>query len=146
MLGLHNYHDTFNHFPPGTMPNAALKPEECLSWLAALQPYLDQAALYNQMDQNGAWNKGKNEAISQTVHPFYLHPSVSNPDPGTTHYVGLGGLAPTVRRSMRRIQRLELLRMKSADRCETSSTALRIRSLLPNRMPAIAGCREARRR
>lgn len=32
-LGLHNYHEVFGAFPPGTLPNPALPPERRLSWI-----------------------------------------------------------------------------------------------------------------
>ena len=45
-LALHNYHDTFKEFPPGTQPNEKLKPEKRLSWEAKILPFLDQAPLF----------------------------------------------------------------------------------------------------
>src|SRR4051794_11117797 len=42
----HNYHDQHNHFPPGTMPNAALPPEQRLSFHAALDPFIEASPLY----------------------------------------------------------------------------------------------------
>ena len=94
MLALHNYHDVHNGFPAGTVPNTTLKPEERLSWLATVLPYLDQSALYNQVDQKAGWNKGRNEAITSTNVETFLHPSVSNREPGMTNYIGLAGLGP----------------------------------------------------
>ena len=90
-LALHNYHDDFNAFPAGTMPNAALKPEERLSWMAAILPYVDQAPLYNQINTKGAWNKGANEALGTTAVDVYVHPTIQA-EPGSATYVGLAGV------------------------------------------------------
>lgn len=92
MLALHNYHDVFNAFPAGTVPNAALKPEERLSWLASILPFVDQAPLYNALDQKAGWNKGKNEGLVSSDIATYLHPGVPKGDPGGTNYVGLAGV------------------------------------------------------
>ncbi len=91
-LALHNYHDVHNTFPPGTMPNAELPVDERLSWLTAILPYLDQAALYNEIDRKAAWNKGANETATATSLPGYLHPGAIQGEPGRTSYVGLAGL------------------------------------------------------
>jgi hypothetical protein len=92
MLALHNYHDTFNKFPTGTMPHPMLKPDERLSWLAMILPFVEQAPLWNRLDQKGAWNKGANEALTRTTVPFFLHPTMLNQEPGVTNYVGLAGI------------------------------------------------------
>ena len=41
-LGLHNYHDTYKSFPPGTVANEALSPEHRLSWIIPLLPYVER--------------------------------------------------------------------------------------------------------
>src|SRR5262249_11899041 len=46
-LSLHNYHDTFNSFPQGVVPGTGETPEESLSWIYSILPYLDEAPLYN---------------------------------------------------------------------------------------------------
>ncbi|HVJ88093.1 MAG TPA: DUF1559 domain-containing protein [Caulifigura sp.] len=92
-LALHNYHDVHNAFPAGTIPNAALQPTERLSWLADVLPYVDQAALYNQLDRTAAWNKGANEALTKTDLLHLLHPGVRKVDEsGQTNYFGIAGL------------------------------------------------------
>ncbi|MGE0379165.1 MAG: DUF1559 domain-containing protein, partial [Planctomycetaceae bacterium] len=97
MLGLHNYHDVNNSFPQGTHPNDDLAPEERLSWLTRILPYMDQANLYNQIDFEAGWEADANQQSLQTVLPFFVNPSVPDgplDDAGfaTTHYIGLAGL------------------------------------------------------
>lgn len=53
-LALHNYHDTFNTFPPGVISSlTANAPYQGWGWNAMLLPYLDQAPLYNQINFSG---------------------------------------------------------------------------------------------
>jgi prepilin-type processing-associated H-X9-DG protein len=92
-LALHNYHDTFNALPAGTLPNTGLQPNERLSWLTAVLPYVDQAALYNQIDKKSGWNQGANEKLTKTDLDVFRHPSVRpNGEPGQTNYFGLAGV------------------------------------------------------
>ncbi|QDT56371.1 hypothetical protein Pan44_44250 [Caulifigura coniformis] len=92
LLALHNYYDTHNALPPGAVPVAGLKPEERLSWQVMMLPYLEQAALYNQLDVKAGWNQGANEAVVATEVEVFLHPSVPRGAPGGTNYVGIAGL------------------------------------------------------
>lgn len=92
MLAIHNFESTFGHLPPGTMPNAALQPEERISWLASLLPYVELGPLYNQMDQKSAWDQGANEAISQTPLTVFVHPTMTGQAPAMSNYVGIAGL------------------------------------------------------
>lgn len=97
MLAMHNYHDTFGYFPQGTVPNDDLEPEERLSWLVSILPYMEQAALYNRIEQDKAWDQGENDFLFSTIVPTYLHPSEpENIVDGyaATHYLGMAGVGP----------------------------------------------------
>ncbi len=48
-LGLHNYHESFNVFPPGYVDSSAAAGQGDYSWMAMLLPQVDQAPLYNQL-------------------------------------------------------------------------------------------------
>lgn len=96
-LGLHNYHDTYNKFPQGTIPNADLKPEKRLSWIVDVLPYIDQQALHNGIDRDQGYSVGNNQQVAQTVLPTLVNPQVAdNPTDkdgyGQTHYVGIAGV------------------------------------------------------
>ncbi|MCA9087125.1 MAG: DUF1559 domain-containing protein, partial [Planctomycetaceae bacterium] len=94
-LAMHNYHDTFNHFPQGAVPNAELDSEEQLSWMVSILPYMDQAALYNEINQKQGWNDDDNLPVSDTVIPSYVNPGspmVSSDDYAESGYVGIGGV------------------------------------------------------
>jgi prepilin-type N-terminal cleavage/methylation domain-containing protein/prepilin-type processing-associated H-X9-DG protein len=45
-LALHNYHDTYKHFPRGS--NNAWDENMAWSWMAVILPYVEQQGLYNQ--------------------------------------------------------------------------------------------------
>lgn len=50
-LALHNYHDTFTTFPPGWVSREGTTGLGArLGWQTMILPYVDQAALYNQID------------------------------------------------------------------------------------------------
>jgi hypothetical protein len=63
VMGLHNYHDTFKSFPPGTVVNEALSPECRLSWIIPLLPYVERDNLYRSMDLSKAWNSAENQVV-----------------------------------------------------------------------------------
>jgi prepilin-type N-terminal cleavage/methylation domain-containing protein/prepilin-type processing-associated H-X9-DG protein len=58
-LALHNYHDVYNTFPPGTSPRRGtganmpvLANYESWGWPAAILPMIDQAPLFNNLQVN----------------------------------------------------------------------------------------------
>ncbi len=90
-LAMHNYADTFNHFPTGTVENDDLDVEERLSWMVSILPFMDQAPLYNQIDMKEGHESATNAPLLSIAIPTYLNPALS-PEPGATHYVGIGGI------------------------------------------------------
>ena len=63
-LGLHNYHDVYNQFPPGGVPvhNDSRTGAGCcaggprISWQVRILPFMDNAPLFNAIDMNaGVW-------------------------------------------------------------------------------------------
>jgi prepilin-type processing-associated H-X9-DG protein len=104
-LGASRYAD--NHdlmFPPGTLPNPALPPEQRLSWLVVLLPYLGETdaarqrykVLNERIDRGKGWNAPANAAALNTplaVCTCPAHPDVP-PHPALTFYVGLAGVGP----------------------------------------------------
>ena len=93
-LALHNFHDTYRSFPAGTHPNEKLKPDERLSWLATILPFLEQGALYESIDFEEAWDDPSNEQPAEARVPTYQNPGsvASAVGHGQTHYVGIAGL------------------------------------------------------
>ena len=79
-LGLHNYHESFNVFPPGYVDSSAAAGQGDYSWMAMLLPQVDQAPLYNQL-RVGNVSFSANMAIAanltvmQTPLPAFACPS-----------------------------------------------------------------------
>ncbi|MDB5389338.1 MAG: hypothetical protein JWM11_4984 [Planctomycetaceae bacterium] len=96
-LALHNYHDTTGSFPQGAKENAELKkPEERLSWLVEILPYLDQAQLYNMVKQDKGFADEENKNAFSSSLAVFMNPSQAKfPDLkgyGPTTYVGMAGV------------------------------------------------------
>ena len=82
-LALHNYHDTFQAFPPAYTVDANGKPLH--SWRTLILPYLDQASLYKKIDLSKAWDDPANEEAYKTVIHTYHCPSDNGPPSHTTY-------------------------------------------------------------
>jgi hypothetical protein len=93
-LAMHNYHDTFNHFPRGTVENDDLEPDERLSWAFSILPYIEQANLYNELDKDSGWESEGNRFGVQTAVPFFQNPSQPGPrpNPSSGDYVAMAGV------------------------------------------------------
>ncbi len=89
-LALHNYLDTYNSFPPGSIVRE--DGVVSLSWQASILPYLDQAPLYQQIQMGEDWNGLENMKVRTTRVVTYFDPSVSEvtaPDGlPASHYAG----------------------------------------------------------
>jgi prepilin-type processing-associated H-X9-DG protein len=105
---IQGYSDRNDHFfPPGTVPNPALAPEQRLSWQAAILPFLSEGGVASKkaaakgkkqaeaIDLHEAWDAPANAGLRHDVRP-YLCPTFAHelaPDQvGLTSYVGVAGL------------------------------------------------------
>ncbi|MBN9520466.1 DUF1559 domain-containing protein, partial [bacterium] len=76
-------------FPSGCLgPGAA--PEDRLSWLVALLPYMEQDAVFRQFDTNAGYEG--NLPAARTRIPMLLCPAVEQQGDAVTHYVALAGV------------------------------------------------------
>lgn len=93
-LALHNFHDVYGHFPAGTHPNEKLKPDERISWLTSILPFVEQSALFDQIDFEESWDDDANKRLAEYRIPNYLNPGTVAAPAGTaeTHYVGISGV------------------------------------------------------
>ena len=82
-LALHNYHDTFNVFPPGWIGVQGGRPNtegpSGFAWGSHLLPNLDQAPLYNQINFKASLLDPSNDIARKTVLSVFRCPS----DPST---------------------------------------------------------------
>ena len=83
-LALHNYHDSNNVFPMGLSDSVWGATEitgDGWAWGAAILPYLDQGALYNQFNFNvNPYNTAGNQALVATPLTVFNCPSDTKPD------------------------------------------------------------------
>ena len=95
-LAMHNYHDVHNAFPRGTVENDDLEPDERLSWIYSILPYLEQANLYEQVDAESGWESEKNKLVAMTTVPGLQNPSQSGPrvNGSSGDYIGIAGIGP----------------------------------------------------
>ncbi len=90
-LALHNYHDTFKKFPPGTYVETNFADPEWPYLLHYMLPYLEQLAYYKAMNGpkwvngtqpwtggNSAWAAVKDNAIAMLICPTDPGPSLGN--------------------------------------------------------------------
>ncbi len=94
-LALHGYHDANKNFPAGTKGDVKAKPEERLSWMAQLLPYVDELPAYQKLDFTKGWEDPANvDAVKKSV-PVFINPALAadpNAKYGQTHYVGIAGV------------------------------------------------------
>jgi prepilin-type processing-associated H-X9-DG protein len=83
-LAMHNYHDQNGAFPPAFTTDANGKPLH--SWRTLLLPYIEQSALYSQIDLNKPWDDPVNLPFSQVVIPTFACPSGHTDSPEKTCY------------------------------------------------------------
>ena len=88
-LALHNYHDSYNTFPPGALAmstaGVAYKPGDAepsrtavtggWGWSVYILPYLDQGPLYAMLAPNGNNFPAAPTDLTKTILPVYLCPS-----------------------------------------------------------------------
>jgi hypothetical protein len=73
-LAMHNYHDTYNGFPPAAVCDRRGKP--MLSWRVLILPYIEQDNLYRQFKLDEPWDSTHNKAILEKnpIPQVYLLP------------------------------------------------------------------------
>ena len=93
-LAMHNYHDVFNEFPRGTVPNDELEPDERLSWAYSILPFIEQQALHESINGEAGWETEENSQALLTAVPLFQNPSQpgvrTNPSAGD--YVAMAGV------------------------------------------------------
>src|SRR5262245_56668130 len=95
-IAMHNYSLTYKDaFPSATMPNAKLTPEDRLSWLVSMLPYIESDTTYRDINKDQAWNSPDNRRFTQMQYLAFKCPSYPRPSssgPALTHYLGITGL------------------------------------------------------
>jgi prepilin-type N-terminal cleavage/methylation domain-containing protein len=85
-LGIHNYHDTYGRYPPGSVapspPGGPANPTTCfMGWGIAILPMVDQAplfAIYDSTQPSNLAGPSNNKTVVTTKLPVYCCPSDFN--------------------------------------------------------------------
>ncbi len=88
-LAMHNYHETYNAFPPAFTVDEQGKPLH--SWRVLLLPFLDQQHLAQQIDLTQPWDSPRNAPFHSQMPATFACPSAAQPNSSVTHYVGVVG-------------------------------------------------------
>ncbi|HEU5118536.1 MAG TPA: DUF1559 domain-containing protein, partial [Isosphaeraceae bacterium] len=105
-LALHNYHSSFESFPPATIPRPGLPPEKRLSWCVLIYSFADQ--FFWDLDWNESWDSPRNRvtrghgveetpSIQAHCRVFECPKSPLGDEkhmPGWTSYVAIAGVGP----------------------------------------------------
>jgi prepilin-type N-terminal cleavage/methylation domain-containing protein len=82
--------------PAGTVPNSHLEPDQRLSWIVDILPYVEEQSLYGQFDQRAGWEAAQNVGLSHATVQIFQCPSwqrvFPSEEPWKTTYVGIAGL------------------------------------------------------
>jgi hypothetical protein len=103
-IAIHNYHDTYHHFPLGTMPNPDLAPEQRFSFHTVLLPFVEQEKLHSLLAKSEAWDSDRNVGLlGHKTYKLYQCPTwiafhgydanlVASGHLAPAHYVGVAGV------------------------------------------------------
>lgn len=94
-LALHNFHDVHQAFPQGAAPVEGERDvADRFSWQAQILPFVEQAALYQQLDMKAPLSAAKNADAVRAAIPVYRNPHLSAPPnmPNACDYAGVAGL------------------------------------------------------
>jgi hypothetical protein len=87
-LAMHNYYDTYGHFPPSVVMGPDGKTPH--SWRVAILPYLEQAPLHNQYRFDEPWDSPANLRILERMPDVYRSTNAAR-DTNASSYFGLVG-------------------------------------------------------
>lgn len=107
-LGLHNFEDTYRHFPAGAQEDVDPVPAtgsfiRGTTWLVFILPQIEQANIYQKYDFSLPYNNATNLAVANFLVPIHKCPSGPETRSGngaevsaglanhTTHYYGVMG-------------------------------------------------------
>lgn len=88
-LAMHNYHDTYNAFPPAYTTDE--DGNKLHSWRTLLLPFMEQQQLYEQIDLSKPWDAPQNRHLFDTVIPTYGCPSDPGVGSAVTSYMVIVG-------------------------------------------------------
>jgi prepilin-type processing-associated H-X9-DG protein len=90
------YGDQNDKLPAAAMPNPDLRPEQRLSWIVAIVPYVQASNLYSRIDKDKGWEAEENRFAALVRWRVFECPSFPQGPPASTlvptNYIGTAGL------------------------------------------------------
>jgi prepilin-type processing-associated H-X9-DG protein len=86
-LALLNYHDVYGSYPPAYTVDTSGQPLH--SWRTLILPFVEQQAIYDQIDLERPWDDPVNLPFSEIEIPAYVCPSTPSSTPADTTYVAV---------------------------------------------------------
>jgi hypothetical protein len=83
-LAMHNYHTTYNNFPPAATYDKNGKP--LLSWRVLILPYIEQDALYKEFKLDEPWDSPHNKKLIEKMPKVYELPGATTQHKHGTFY------------------------------------------------------------
>jgi len=94
-LSVGTYGDQYDKLPPA-MPNPNLRPDQRLSWIVAIVPFVEASNLYSRMDKDKGWEAEENRFAALMRWRTFECPSFPQGTPVSTlvptNYIGVAGL------------------------------------------------------
>src|SRR5205085_187838 len=87
-LAMHNYHSTFDHFPPAVGYGPDGKTPH--SWRVALLPYLEQQSLFEAYHFDEPWDGPHNRELLDKMPPVYRDPTDDGNPTHSSYFVLTG--------------------------------------------------------
>jgi len=88
-IAMHNYHDTYGHFPPAVATSREGKP--LYSWRVLLLPFMEEQPLYSQFKLDEPWDSPNNKPLLARIPKVYQSPRGKPADSAATYYQVLVG-------------------------------------------------------
>ena len=110
-LAMHNYHDVYRSFPPAFTTDANGRPLH--SWRTLILPYMNEEALYKQIDLSKPWDDPANSAISKKMPNTYQCPGLHQAPGVTTYHVAIGKYYRADPRTRRPLERFSSRRKET---------------------------------
>jgi prepilin-type processing-associated H-X9-DG protein len=88
-LALHNYHDSYGHFPAAVITDDDGNPR--YSWRVAITPFVEQQAFFDQYDPTQSWDSPVNQPLEMYMPMCYGCPSDAASQLYQTNYLMITG-------------------------------------------------------
>lgn len=83
-VAMHNYHDSYDHFPSAAKYGPGDQP--LFSWRVELLPFVGEEALYREFNRDEPWDSPHNKRLLARMPKVYASPDRPTKEPGMTYF------------------------------------------------------------